>query len=128
MVVARWIFWLAGIYGLLVIAPLYFLEGQVGSDHPAGLTHPEFFYGFVGVTLAWQVVFLMIGSDPIRYRPLMIVAALLEKFPYTIAVLILWGQSRLAPAALVFAGIDAILGILFLVSFSLTPASDEQLP
>src|SRR5262245_63460257 len=47
---ARIVFLVAGIYGLLVVAPQYFLEAKIGRDTPPPITHPEFFYGFVGVT------------------------------------------------------------------------------
>ena len=57
MKVARWIFGIAGVYGILVIAPLYFAEGQIAQNDPPAITHPEFFYGFIGITLAWQFVF-----------------------------------------------------------------------
>ena len=46
---ARIVFLVAGIYGLLVVAPQYFLEARIGRDTPPAITHPEFFYGFVGV-------------------------------------------------------------------------------
>jgi hypothetical protein len=36
------------------------------------VNHPEFYYGFFGVTLSWQIMFLVIGSSPIRYRMAMI--------------------------------------------------------
>src|SRR5262249_1624463 len=69
---ARYVFLIAGVYGLLIIAPQYFLEERVGTDYPPAVTHPEYFYGFVGVTLAWQVLYLVIASDPVRYRPVML--------------------------------------------------------
>ena len=59
---ARLIFGAAGIFGLVVIGPMYFLEDRIGSDTPPAITHPEFFYGFVGVVLAWQIAFLCIAS------------------------------------------------------------------
>jgi hypothetical protein len=41
MKLARWIFAIAGVYGILVIAPLYFAEGQIAqSDPPAALASP----------------------------------------------------------------------------------------
>ena len=76
MKVARWIFGIAAVYGFLVIAPLYFTEARIGHDDPPAITHPEFFYGFIGITLAWQVVFLLIARKPARYRPLMLVSVL----------------------------------------------------
>ena len=38
------------------------------------INHPELYYGFVGVTLAWQIVYVLIGLDPLRYRPFMLLA------------------------------------------------------
>jgi hypothetical protein len=73
MKVARWIFGIAGVYGVLVIAPLYFMEARIGRDTPPAITHPEYFYGFVGVTLVYQIIFLLIAREPVRYRPLMLV-------------------------------------------------------
>jgi len=69
---ARIVFLIAGIYGILVLTPLYFLEQTIGRETPPPITHPEFFYGFVGVGLAWQIVFLIIARDPLRFRPMMI--------------------------------------------------------
>src|SRR5262245_17918 len=98
---ARWVFRIAGIYGLAVLAPQYCLEAQVGRDYPPPVTHPEFFYGFLGVAVAWQVAFLLIARDPARYRPLMI-PAVLEKVTFGIAVLVLFAQQRVAGVLLVF--------------------------
>ncbi|MDI1241860.1 MAG: hypothetical protein PSX80_08075, partial [bacterium] len=74
---ARWTFLIAGIYGLLALVPMYFMESQIGVDTPPAITHPEYFYGFVGVAIAFQLVFLTISTDPAKYRPLM-VAAMVE--------------------------------------------------
>src|SRR5919106_364637 len=70
------VFTAAAVYGILVLAPQYFLEDRVGRDFPPSITHPEHFYGFIGVALAWQVLFLIIASDPVRYRPAMLAAIL----------------------------------------------------
>src|SRR5262245_55352144 len=84
MLFARWVFRIAGIYGLAVLVPQYSLEEQVSRDYPPPITHPEYFYGFLGVAVSWQVAFLLIAQDPARYRPLMIPAAL-EKAAFGIA-------------------------------------------
>jgi hypothetical protein len=57
MKMARWIFGMAGVYGLVLLVPLYFLEDRIGQDAPPAITHPEFFYGFVGLGVAWQIAF-----------------------------------------------------------------------
>jgi len=49
---ARRVFTADGFRGVLVVFPLYFLESWVGARQPPPVTHPEFYYGFVGVTLA----------------------------------------------------------------------------
>lgn len=49
---ARWVFLLAGIIGLIEIVPLYFMESTISRMQPPAITHPGFYYGFVGVALA----------------------------------------------------------------------------
>jgi len=117
---AKIVFWIAGIWGLAVITPLYFLFDLIGQKDPPPITHPGFFYGFVGVALAWQVAFCYIATDPVRYRPLMI-PSVLEKATYAIAVVTLVLQSRMHPSDLVFAGTDSLLGVLFVIAYSKTP-------
>jgi hypothetical protein len=80
MTFARWLFRIAGILGLLMLLPQYFMEERVGQMTPPAITHPELFYGFIGVALAWQVAFLVIAQDPARYRPFMIPAVLEKAF------------------------------------------------
>jgi hypothetical protein len=113
---ARIVFRLAGVYGLLVLLPQYFMEQQIGRDYPPPITHPEHFYGFVGVALAWQVAFLVIAQDPIRFRPFMIVAVL-EKAAFGIAVLALFFQNRVSGMVLGFGAIDLLLGALFFLAW-----------
>ena len=113
---ARVVFLSAGIYGLIVMLPQYSLEARIGIDTPPAITHPEFFYGFIGVTVAWQIVFLIISKDPVRYRPMMI-AAVLEKAAFVIPAIFLFQQNRLAPFVLAPAGADLVLGVLFAMAF-----------
>lgn len=113
---ARIAFFAAGIYGLLVLTPLYFLEGQIGRQTPPPITHPEFFYGFAGVGLAWQVVFLVIARDPQRFRSMML-PSILEKISYGIALLILHQQQRIAASSFAIGMVDWIWAALFVVSF-----------
>jgi hypothetical protein len=116
MTFARRVFRCAGIYGLIVLPPQYFLEARIGQDAPPPITHPEFFYGFLGVAIAWQVAFLIIAQDPPRYRPLML-AGVIEKFSFAAAVATLFAQGRAAVAVMMFAGIDLVLGVLFLAAW-----------
>jgi hypothetical protein len=113
---ARRIFLIAGIYGLLVILPPYFMEARIGHDYPPAITHPENYYGFLGVTLAWQLAYLVIASDPLRYRPLMLVAVF-AKWSFVAAVAVLYWQGRVAGPVLGFAAVDFVFGLLFLMAF-----------
>jgi len=119
---AKIVFWIAGIWGLLVITPLYFLFDIIGQKDPPAITHPGFFYGFVGCALAWQVAFCFIARDPARYRPLMI-PSILEKATYAVAIIILVTQGRTRPSDLVFAGTDSLLGTLFIIAYFKTKFS-----
>jgi hypothetical protein len=118
---AKIVFWVAGIWGLLVITPLYFMFDLIGEKDPPPITHPGFFYGFVGITLAWQVAFIVIATDPVRLRPLMI-PSILEKVSWSTAVFVLVLQGRMHQSDLVFAGTDLLLGVLFMIAFFKTRA------
>ena len=117
---AKVVFWIAGIWGLLIITPLYFMFDLIGRKDPPPITHPVFFYGFAGLALAWQIAFLFIARDPVRYRPLMI-PSIIEKFSYGAAVVILVLQARMHSSDLVFAGTDLLLGVLFVMAYFKTP-------
>jgi hypothetical protein len=113
---AKTVFLIAGIYGLLVLAPIYFMENKIGRDTPPAITHPEYFYGFLGVGLAWQVLFLVLSSDPVRYRP-MIVPSILEKVSWGIALLVLLSQHRLPLSSFAIGSVDWIFAFLFLAAY-----------
>jgi hypothetical protein len=118
---AKIVFWVAGVWGLLVLTPLYFMLDLIGRNDPPPITHPGFFYGFVGVGLAWQVAFIFIATDPVRHRPLMI-PSILEKVSYGGAVIVLVLQSRMHKSDLLFAGTDLLLGFLFVLAYFKTSA------
>src|SRR5688500_10434682 len=113
---ARRVFAFAGIYGLIVLLPQYFLEARIGRDSPPSITHPEYFYGMIGVALAWQVAFLIIARDPPRFRPLM-PAAVLEKLSFGIAAMALYAQGRASAPVLAFASIDLLFAALFTAAY-----------
>lgn len=89
---ARVVFVAAGLTGILELLPLYFYGATLDRTRP--LTYPEFYYGFVGVALAWQVAFVIVSRDPVRYRPLM-PAIFLEKLLYPVSALLLYSRGRL---------------------------------
>src|SRR4051794_35837457 len=113
-------FLLAGVSGILLVVPPYFLERQTGEDYPPPITHPEYYYGFFGVTLAWQLLFLVIASDPVRYRPAML-PAIVEKVSFAAAVPILYAAGRVHAVLLGFAAGDATWLVLFVIAYLRTP-------
>lgn len=112
---SRVFFW-AGIYGILVLAPLYFMEEKLTRDFPPPLTHPEQFYGFLGVALAWQFAFLLIAKDVQRYR-LFMIPAIAEKLLSSVSTLLLYAASRIAVVTTVPAIVDLVLALLFVIAF-----------
>jgi hypothetical protein len=113
---AKIVFWIAGIWGVLVLTPLYFIFDMIGRNDPPPITHPAFYYGFVSVGLAFQVVFLVIARDPVRFRPMMI-PSVLEKFGYGATLLVLFLQNRLHPQDLALGCVDLLFGVFFLAAF-----------
>lgn len=113
---ARYIFLAAGTVGILVLAPMYFLLEKSGLDNPPPINHQEFYYGFIGVALAFQLVFLMIATDPVKFRPLML-AAIVEKFSFVIPTFYLYWKGRTAGPIVGGAALDLMWGVLFVISY-----------
>jgi hypothetical protein len=113
---AKIVFWIASIWGILVLTPLYFMFDLIGRQDPPPITHPAFYYGFVTVALVWQFAFMVIARDPVRFR-MMMIPAVLEKFGYCTTHFALFAQHRLHASDLVFGAADMLLGVLFLVAF-----------
>ena len=122
---AKVVFWVAGIWGLLVITPLYFMFGLIGKNDPPAITHPGFYYGFVGCALAWQIAFLFIARDPVRLRVMMI-PSVVEKFAYCTAVIVLVMQGRTNQRDLLFAATDLTLGALFVAAWVATGGKGDK--
>lgn len=118
---ARWTFRLAAIYGLILLAPLYVLERAIGVA-TIPITHPEYYYGFVGCALAAQHLFLLISSNPVRYRPAMVIA-IFGKISFAIPAWLLWFAARVTPAVVSLATVDLLLAGLFAISFLKTSPS-----
>ena len=106
---------------MIVIVPMYFAEGRIGRDHPPAITHPEFYYGFLGVALAWQVLFLVLAHDPSRYRP-MIIPSVLEKVSYGIALVFLLLEHRIPLVVFGLGSVDWTFAVLFVAAYLATPA------
>ena len=121
MRLARVVFVVAGIWGIVVLTPFYWLVDVTGRRYDPPTTYPHFFYGFFAVALAWQIVFLVIGSNPTRFRTLML-PAVLEKCGFVATLAVLYGQGRIASVDAQAAVPDGLLGLLFVVAFLRTRA------
>src|SRR5258708_2294316 len=120
---AKIVFSVAGIYGLIVLIPQYFLEEKNGRDFPPTITHPEYYYGFIGVALAFQILFLIIARNPVQYRAMMI-PSIIEKFSFILALIILFIQHRVAVLMLGLGMIDGVFGLLFIAAYLKTSGKE----
>lgn len=75
----------------------------------------------LGVAVAWQIVFLIVAKDPVRYRLLML-PAIVEKAGFGIVACILYLMGRLSVSLFAAGIIDLVWGLLFGVAFHLTPS------
>lgn len=111
----RWVAWWfrgAAVYGT---AALLVSLLRPASTPPALMAQ----LAFVGTALAFQIVFWIIGGDPVRHRPLML-AAVAEKLAFGVPGLALAGSPGIAAAILPLAVIDLVLGVGFLIAWSVT--------
>lgn len=113
---AKIVFWIAAIWGALILTPLYFMFDVIGRQDPPAITHPAFYYGFVSVGLAFQIAFIVIARDPVRLRPMMI-PSIIEKFGYGATFVALYLQHRLRRGDLALGCIDLLFGALFVAAF-----------
>jgi len=115
---ARMVLTAAGTFGLIQVLPLYFAESALNRMAPPALTHPEFYYGFVGIVVAWQIAFLIMSRDPLRYRTLF-PALFVEKLLWPAAVYTLYAGGRLAaPSTLVAGALDLVWLALFIIAWA----------
>ncbi|WP_309093115.1 hypothetical protein [Phenylobacterium sp.] len=119
MTFAKWTFTLGGVWGLLIVGPMLFLEGWIAANDRGPVAYPETYYGFVGSVLVWQLVYLTIGRDPQRFRPLMPLA-MLAKLAFGVAVWTLYATGRTPLNIAVVATPDLILAALFAVAWRKT--------
>jgi hypothetical protein len=126
---ARTVFTVAGMYGIVVLVPPLFLESQYGRNYPPPVTHPEFFYGFFALGIAWQILFFILATDPIKYHAMMI-PAMLEKTGYPLALIFLHLHNRIVPRMFALGSLDWIFLILFAISYAKTGlhAVDLRIP
>ena len=115
MTFAKWVFTLGGVWGVLIIAPLFFLESTLAAASTP-LSHPDIYYGFAASTLMWQVGYLAIGRDPARFRPFMLIGAT-GKVIYFVSCLALFLTGRVPPLVPMLTAPDILLAALFVVAW-----------
>jgi Fe2+ transport system protein B len=101
---AKIVFYTAAAIGALSAIPMYLMDGNY------------LYYSALAGLVAWQPVFFIIATDPIRYRPVML-AGMAEKFLWvgTLAFLYLRG-SITALDFYRFTPFSLILGALFVAA------------
>ena len=119
---AKVVFVCAGIWGIGVLTPLYWLVDVSGRRYGVPTEYPQFYYGFLSVAMAWQIAFLIIGSNPARFRMLMI-PGILEKLGYVVGLTVLYQQARVTWADAQAAVPDFALAILMMLAFVKTRSS-----
>jgi hypothetical protein len=122
---ANWVFLIAGIYGLLIVTPLFFSEARMGNDFPPPVNHPEWYYGFAGAAFSWQLMYLLIAWDPVRYRSIMLLGAA-AKSAFLAAMIILYLQQRVVGSMVGIATPDGVLAAFFVAAWLRTPAESPD--
>jgi hypothetical protein len=125
MKLAKWTFRIAGIFGLIVMAPLLFAEKFVEQIMPPTVNHPEFFYGFIILNICWQILYLFLAKDPIRLRPMMI-PSFIAKASGPVALTWLYLQGRISNQWIPTIIMDGVFAILFLVSLWVTGQESSE--
>lgn len=110
---ARWWFGMAFVYGMAAVLPLYF-RAPVGA--------PNFYYGFAGAAGATQFAYLLIATDPARFRPV-IPVGILSKLSFAIPCILFYARGALGRDMLLFAAIDLLLATGFAAAWALTGRS-----
>jgi len=120
MKLAKWIFLIAGIFGLILTIPLVFAEKMMSVQQP------EFYYGFVFLDICLQIVYVIISTSPIRFRPMMI-PAFIAKASGTVALTLLYLIGRVSFQWIVIGAVDGVFAVLFLIGYFSTPKNYEKL-
>jgi len=120
----RWIFLIAGILGLLLVIPVAYnliTSGQelLPNFESTGL----FVYVFLFQYTCWQIFFFIISRDPARYRPMMILAFLVEvSMPFNSIWLYFYGLKPWIFLTIV----SLIFALLFLIAFWMIGRESSQ--
>ena len=115
----RALFIVAAMYGFIVLGSWMFITPRMVGH--ARHQQPEIYYGFGSLGLAWQVAFVLIACNPVRYRSLMLIAAVFEKLFFAGILIVLILRHIAGLHWIPEAAIDGLLGIAFIVAYYFTP-------
>jgi len=101
----RWWFRGAAIYGAVALL--------ASLAAPGATLLPQL--AFTLTALAFQIVFWIVGGDPVRYRPMML-AGVAEKLAFGVPALVFAAGSTTA----IFGAVDLLLGAGFLMAWFAT--------
>ena len=104
---ARWLFGIAGCYGLLATLGLYSRPLDAQALWP---------WAFAGAAAATQLLYLLIAFDPRRFRPA-IPVGIASKLSFALPVLWLFAHGAAGRGTLAAAVIDLVLAAAFLAMF-----------
>ena len=83
---------------------------------------------FTGLALVFQLIFVMIAIDPVRYRPL-IGIAILEKLAFFLPVLWLYSERRISHGGPFYGAlIDGIWALFFALAWWLGREKETKAP
>ena|SRR5215469_17243985 len=114
------IFRVAAVLDILALTPILFFPNRIGNPVPRPLTEPEYFHGFLALSLLFALLNLVIATDPIRYRPVMLIS-ILQKFVYPMAIFGLLSTHRVPATKSFYAGTEFLFGLLFILALVRTP-------
>lgn len=123
MIFAKRVFTWGGVFGLVMLTPMFFLESWMAAMG-GPITRPETYYGFLGVAWAWQWVYLLIGRDPVRYRPIMPLGAM-GKLIFAGFTMTLAAMDRTPWSVAAISASDLVVAVLFLIAWRRTPVSPQ---
>lgn len=105
---ARWSFLIAAIYGLIATLSLYFRAPLTAET--------QWLFVFAGAAAATQLAYLLIASDPLRYR-MVIPVGIASKLSFALPIAILYARGQVPASAFAFGLLDLALAALFAVNF-----------
>ncbi|HYM36067.1 MAG TPA: hypothetical protein VET48_11760, partial [Steroidobacteraceae bacterium] len=80
------------------------------------------FYGFAGLGVAWQVLFLVIARDPLRFR-LAMLPSIIEKISFGASTIWLFIDNRVTLQLTLLSCVDLCFAALFAISYLKTRAA-----